>query len=240
MMLLSRIQSRRPFSHFGIDVKDEYIRRIARIGFLSTALLLFTLPTFSQGNERVVPKLILLNPNARIVSDDILRELKVEFQKTSLTQEDSVNIATLPIYDSILMSKANMDNLLNNNYLSLIPKIAMTYLGVEMYDFDPMFFAFPVSDISVKSKQDLKAIANKYRVIWLVNFPEMRLRTHAMNKQVEIHIQVYNSNMDSFVFEKKITSQSGKELICTDDTWGCILTNTIMSSMDEIVNVLKK
>jgi hypothetical protein len=240
MMPLSRIQSRRPFSSFGIDVKDEYMRRIARIGFVSIALLLFTLPAFSQGNERVVPKLILLNPYVRIVTNDILRELKAEFQKTSITQEDSVDIATRPIYDSILMSKANVDNLLNNNYLSLVPKIASTYLGVQMYDFDPMFFAFPVSDISVKSKQDLKVIANKYHVIWLINFPEMRLSTQGKNKQVEIHIQVYNSNTDSFVLEKKITSRSGKELICSEDTWGCILTNTIMSSMDEIVNALKK
>jgi len=217
------------------------MRRIARVGFVSIALLLlFTLPTFSQENERIVPKLILLNPYARIVSNDILRELKTEFQKTSITQEDSIDIATRPIYDSVLMSKVNIDNLLNNNYLSLVPKIAMTYLGIEMYEFDPMFFAFPVSDISAKSKQDLKAIANKYHVIWLVNFPEMILSTRGKNKQVEIQIQVYNSNKDSFVFEKKITSQGSKELICSDDTWECILTNTIMSSMDEIVNVLKK
>jgi hypothetical protein len=64
----------------------------------------------------------------------------------------------------------------------------------------------------------------------------MRLSTRGKSKQVEIHIQVYNSNTDSFVLEKKI-SQSGKELICSGDTWGCILTNTIM---DEIVDALKK
>jgi len=216
------------------------MRRVAIVVFANIALLLFTLPTFSQGNESVVPKLILLNPYARVESKDILSELKTEFQKTSKLQQDSVDIAALPKYDSVLMSKANIDNLLNNNYLSLVPKIAMTYLGIEMYEFDPMFFAFPVSDISAKSKQELKAIANKYHVIWLVNFPGMILSTHGKNKQVEIHIQVYNSNTDSFVFEKKITSHRGKELICSDDTWGCILTNTIMSSIDEMVNVLKK
>jgi hypothetical protein len=218
-------------------IKNMFLR------YFFGAVLLFILSsyrTIGQVNEKIVPTLIVLNPYRWIASQEILEEIKSKNPAKKLSADDSIKILSAKNYDPVLLSPVNIDNMINDTFFSLLPKVIATQLMVNMYDADPAFFAFPSGDTSAEAAKDLKKVAIRYKAKWIINFPEVVLTEENGIKVLEFKFQLYNSSEDKIEISDKFSSYNNTAKQCTENSWDCLVFNSSLSSMARVIGALKK
>ncbi|ULQ53360.1 hypothetical protein [Flavihumibacter fluvii] len=97
---------------------------------------------------------------------------------------------------------------------------------------------FPSHDTSNGEASNLKSIAKKHDVLWVVNPVSLHSYVKEGNKFTTVRLQVYDAKKNKIVLDKEYTGDKknpGFELSCESGTLDCTVNNVIDPSLHDVL-----
>lgn len=217
-----------------------------RLSILATTLIIFSISAFGQ-TDTFRPTIVILYPYEKIVSQEIDKELqkfKIETEIADDRKADWIKQAG-DAKNWIKIKEAELEFLKKQDFFTKLTFVCEIYISFKLFEYNPNFLSLPVLDSCNGDNKALKAIAEKYKVDWVLNFPRIKLEKDGSQKKTTVTFQLYNVNADKVMFQKDyvgINKNPGLEFTCMDneDSWECTLNNLESVALFDILDEINR
>ena len=210
---------------------------------LSIFLLLFTVLTYGQ---KYSPSVVILDPYDREYDSLLLTEIQeFDFQGYSTAEDER------SFQESIKSKPANIQKMkIEEMRFRETRDFASTFTGMLQAMVSYMIFGqtdkclvFPTHEKSKGQIAELKALADKNDVQWIIN--PLIIKTYLKDnmKYTAVRLQVYDHNKEQIVLDKEYvgdTKNPGLQLSCPQGTLTCTISNVLNVSLNDILLTILK
>ena len=207
---------------------------------LIITLIYFT-TSFSQKNR--VPSIVVLNPQETITNKGLDSIAKLYKHEKKLTEEHKQRVRKSNGKNFELKSEKEILFMEKMDLGSQITFGLNFYLGYKLFEYHENHMVYPAHEINNSTKGELKKIAEKHKMNWVVNFPKVKFQTNNKGNSGEIRFQLYNLKLDEIVLDEVLTANDenpGFEFTCESGTINCVTNNLTSSLSNKILGFLNK
>ena len=205
--------------------------------------LLFT--AFSYG-QLYSPSVVILDPYDRQYDSLLVKEIQAfDFQGHSTT-EDERSFRESMKNKPANIQKMDIEEMRFREKMDFASAFTLSVTGMVSY----MIFGqtdkclvFPSHETSKGQIAELKALANKNNVQWIINPVTIKTYLKDNKKYTAVRLQVYDNKEEEIVLDKEYvgdTKNPGLELTCPQGTLGCTISNVLNVSLKDILLVILK
>ena len=188
--------------------------------------IIYSLSSYSQ--EKKVPSIVVLSPQEMVVDktlDSIAKSYKHEGkltneQKENIRQSNGEEFAKKSEKEILFLEKMDLGSQLTFGL--------NFYFSYKLYEYHKNHIVYPAHEASDSSLNELKKIAEKHDVNWVVNFPKVEFLVQDESNIGVIRYQLYNLKFNEIVLDEnlKVNDQNpGFEFACKSGTINCVINN---------------
>lgn len=203
--------------------------------------LIYFLNSFSQENR--VPSIIVLNPQETITDKGLDSIAKMYEREQKLTEEHKQRIRESNGENFKLKSEKEILFIEKMDLGSQITFGLNFYLSYKLFEYHENNMVYPAHEINNSTKAELKEIAEKHNMNWVVNIPRVEFLSNNKKMTGEIRYQLYNLKYDEIVLNKKLTADDqnpGLTFACESGTINCVINNLISNISYNVLGFLNK
>jgi hypothetical protein len=208
-----------------------------------TFFLLLTVCTYGQFYS---PSVLILDPHHIDYDSLLIKEIQAYDFQGHLTAEDKSLF-----YESIKdkagnIQKMDTEEMEFREKMNFASTFTLTVSGMVTY----MIFGqtdkclvFPTHETSNGQIAELKALANRNNVQWIINPIKLKSYLKDNKKWMAVRLQVYDNKNEQIVLDKEYvgdTKNPGLELSCPEGTLNCTINNVLNVSLNDILLAILK
>jgi hypothetical protein len=210
---------------------------------LLTFFLLFTALAYGQ---KYKPSVVILDPYDREYDSLLIKEIEeFDFHGQS-TAEDERNLQERIKNEPKNIRKMEIEEMRfkeKRDFASTFTLSLSGMVGYMIFGQTDKAFVIPSHETSKGLIAELKALAKKNDVQWIIN--PLRIKTYLKDskKYTAVRLQVYDHKKEQIVLDKEYvgdTKNPGAELSCPQGTLNCTINNVLNVSLDDILLVILK
>ena len=213
---------------------------------LLTLIISIFISMLAYGQTVYKPTIVELDPYQKKYDTILLTEIDT-FNKKYITvpEEDKEYFKSLKSEEKNIqkMKMAEWEFLKNMDYGSTFTLSLEIMLTYAVFGETEKGLVFPSHDTSNGHVNNLKTLAKKHEVLWVVN--PLNLHTYVKDgkKYTSVRLQVYNAQKNKVVLDREYTGDTknpGFELSCESGTLECTISNVINPSLNDILLTILK
>jgi len=207
---------------------------------LIITLIYFT-TSFSQKNR--VPSIVVLSPQETITNKGLDSIAKLYKHEKKLTEEHKQRVRKSNGKNFELKSEKEILFMEKMDLGSQITFGLNFYLSYKLFEYHENHMVYPAHEINNSTKAELKKIAEKHKMNWVVNIPTVKFQTNNKVNSGEIRFQLYNLKLDEIVLDEVLTANDqnpGFEFTCESGTINCVTNNLTSSLSNKVLGFLNK
>ena len=212
---------------------------------MKKTLLIFVLITslnlFSQENR--VPSIVVLNPQETIYDKGLDSIAKMYEHEEKLTDEHKQRIRESNGENFELKSEKEILFIEKMDLGSQITFGLNFYFSYKLFEYHENHMVYPAHEINNSTKAELKKIAEKHNMNWVVNIPKVEFFSNDKGMSGKIRYQLYNLKFDEIVLDEVLTADDqnpGFEFTCESGTIGCVTNNLTSAISYKVLGFLNK
>ena len=204
-------------------------------------LLIYSLTSFSQENR--VPSIVVLSPQETVTDKGLDSIAKMYKREQKLTEEHKQRVRESNGENFELKSEREILFLEKMDLGSQITFGLNFYFSYKLFEYHENHMVYPAHETNNSTKADLKKIAEKYNMNWVVNIPKVEFSSNEKGMTGEIRYQLYNLKFDKIVLDEKLTADDqnpGFEFTCESGTINCVTNNLTSAISYKVLGFLNK
>jgi hypothetical protein len=208
-----------------------------------TFFVLFTAFTYGQ---KYKPSVVILDPYDRQYDSLLIKEIQgFDFHGQSTTEDEKKlheqiknepkNIRKMEIEEMKFKEK--------RDFASTFTLTLTGMVGYMIFGQSDKGFIIPSHERSNGLIAELKALAKKNDVQWIINPLTIKTYLKDSKKYTAVRLQVYDNKKEQIVLDKEYvgdTKNPGLELSCPHGTLSCTISNVLKASLDDILVIILK
>ena len=201
----------------------------------------YYLNSFSQENR--VPSIIVLSPQETIIDKGLDSIAKMYEHEEKLTEEHKQRIRDDNGENFELKSEKEILFIEKMDLGSQISFGLNFYLSYKLFEYHENNMVYPAHEINNSTKEELKDIAEKNNMNWLVNIPSVEFLSNDKGMTGEIRYQLYNLKFDEIVLNEELTvddQNPGFTFACKSGSINCVINNLISAISYNVLGFLNK
>lgn len=199
--------------------------------------------TISFSQKKRVPSIVVLSPQETLVDQELDSIAAKYIKKQKLTNEHKRRIRKSNGRNFKLKSKKEILFLEKMDLGSQITYRLNFYLSYKLFEYHETHMVYPAHEVNNSTKEELKKIAEKHNMNWVLNIPKVKFLANEKGKSGKIRYQLYNRKFDEIVLDEifDVNDQSpGFEFTCTTGTIGCVTNNMTSSIAYKVLDFLNE
>jgi hypothetical protein len=204
-------------------------------------ILITSLNLFSQ--EIRVPSIVVLSPQETIYDKGLDSIAKLYERKGKLTDEHKQRVRQSNGENFELKSEKEILFMEKMDLGSQITFGLNFYLSFKLFEYHENNMVYPAHEITNSTKAELKKIAEKHNMNWVVNIPRVEFLSNDKEMTGEIRYQLYNLKFDEIVLNKILTADDqnpGFTFACESGTINCVINNLTSAISYNVLGFLNK
>jgi hypothetical protein len=193
----------------------------------------------TYGQVAYSPTILILDPAKKKFDSTVLSQIGKFYMPLHISsEEDSLK----PKRENVIkMDMAENEFGKKMDYGSYFTLFLNTMVSYVVFGETNKCIVFPSHDTASGNIEDLKLLAKKYDVQWIVNPLFCRAYSIKGAMYTTVRLQVYKSKGNKIVLDKEYTGGTknpGFELSCEDGTLECTINNIVNSAVNDIVLII--
>ncbi len=208
-------------------------------------LLMFCLLVFSESfsQEKRVPSIVVLSAQ-ELTYDKELDSIVASYKNMrKLTEEQKKRIRESNGENFTLKSEKEILFLEEMDLGSQVSFGLNFYLSFKLFEYHENNMVYPAHEKNSSTKTDLKKIADKHDMNWIVNIPTINFTLKDGIKKAKVRFQLYNQKFDAIVLDNTFTVEDqnpGFTFACEPGTINCVINNTTSAISHQILQFLNE
>jgi len=209
-------------------------------------IISFFISTLSYSQTIYKPTIVVLDPYQTKYDTSLLAEIDTFSKKSIVTpEEDKEYFKSLAAEEKNIqkMKMAEWEFTKNMDYGSYVTFSLEIMLTYAVFGETDKCIVIPSHDTSNGQISNLKTLAIKHDVLWVVNPLYLHTYIKDGNKYSSLRLQVYDTKKNKIVLDKEYTGDTknpGFELSCESGTLECTISNVINPSLNDILLTILK
>ncbi len=203
--------------------------------------LFYSLASFSQENR--VSSIVVLSPQETITDKGLDSIAKMYKREQKLTDEHKQRVRENNGENFELKSKKEILFLEKMDLGSQITFGLNFYFSYKLFEYHENHMVYPAHETNNSTKSELKKIAEKHNMNWIVNIPKVEFAKNKNGIIGEIRYQLYNLKFDEIVLNEKLTADDqnpGFTFACESGTINCMTNNLTSAISNKVLGFLNK
>ena len=206
------------------------------------SLLAFFVLTIALCNgQNYDPTAVILSPYETIYDSALLTEIETYYLVGYTTPEDQKqlrarlkdkpeNIATMEFAEWRFKETKDFASMLTLSYYTMI--------SYQLFGVTDKLLVFPSHNRSSGKTSELRLIANRHKVRWIINPVSIHSYLQGGKKITTIKLQIFDGQKGKVILTKDYTGDSknpGLEFSCTEGSLSCTINNILIQSLNDIL-----
>ena len=187
--------------------------------------------------------MVVLNPQETIYGKELDSIAKQHEREGKLTDEHKQRVRESNGENFSLKSEKEILFMEKMDLGSQITFGLNFYFSYKLFEYHENHMVYPAHEINNSTKAELKKIAEKHNMNWVVNIPKVEFQTNGKGKSGEIRYQLYNLKFDEIVLDEVLTADDqnpGFEFTCETGTINCVTNNLTSAISYKVLGFLNK
>lgn len=209
-------------------------------------LIFFLLFTAFAYGQKYSPSVVILDPHDREYDTLLTKEIQeFDFEGYSAQDEKSFGESIKNKPENIQRMKIEERRFFEKrDFASTFTGMLHAMISYMVFGQTDKGMVFPSHQTASGQIAELKALADKHDVQWIINPLTIKTYIKDDKKYTAVRIQVYNNRKEQIVLDKEYigdTKNPGLELSCSQGTLNCTINNVLNVSLNDILlAILKK
>jgi hypothetical protein len=210
---------------------------------LLTFFLLFT--AFAYG-QKYKPSVVILDPYDRKYDSVLIKEIQEFDFHGQTTAEDEKKLHERIKNEPKNIRKMEIEEMRfreKRDFASTFTLSLAGMIGYMIFGETDKALVIPSHETSTGQIAELKALAKKNDVQWIINPLMIKTYLKDNKKYTAVRLQVYDNKEEQIVLDKEYigdTKNPGLELSCPQGTLNCTINNVLNVSLDDILLLILK
>jgi hypothetical protein len=203
--------------------------------------LIYSINSLSQENR--VPSIIVLSPQETIIDKGLDSIAKMYKREQKLTEEHKQRVRESNGENFELKSEKEILFMEKMDLGSEITFGLNFYFSYKLFEYHENHMVYPAHEKNNSTKAELKKIAEKHNMNWIVNIPKVEFLTSDNGKSGKVRYQLYNLKFDEIVLDDVLTAgdqNPGFEFTCETGTINCVTNNLTSVISYKVLGFLNK
>jgi len=211
--------------------------------YLLTFFILFT--SFAYG-QKYKPSVVILDPRDREYDSLLIKEIQGFDFHGPLTTEDEKKLHERIKNEPKNVQKMEIEEMRfreKTDFASTFTLGLNGMIGYMIFGETDKGLVFPSHETSKGQIAELKVLAKKNKVQWIINPLTIKTYLKDNKKYTAVRLQVYDNKKEQIVLDKEYvgdTKNPGLEFSCPQGTLNCTINNVLNVSLDDILLVILK
>jgi len=204
-------------------------------------LIIYSLTSFSQENR--VPSIVVLSPQETVTDKGLDSIAKMYQREQKLTEEHKQRVRESNGENFELKSEKEILFMEKMDLGSQITFGLNFYFSYKLFEYYENHMVYPAHEKNNSTQSELKKIAEKHNMNWVVNIPKVEFKKNENGMSGEIRYQLYNLKFDEIVLDEKLTADDqnpGFEFTCESGTINCVTNNLTSAISYKVLGFLNK
>lgn len=211
-------------------------------GFLTTILTPIIFLLIYAEQPAFEPTVIILNPHEVVKSPAIAEELSMYDEETEVTNEIRKNYIREGLAENWrIIREHELEFSRKQDFASMIAFMIsrdITYREVQHHE---NLLIFPVKETNNGDRNNYKALAEKYKVSWIVNIVKLELYQTGDRRHAKAKVQLYNASSGWLFIDTTYTAgDAASPDVCEQGSWLCVAENIKNLITKDIVDKIER
>jgi hypothetical protein len=192
------------------------------------------------------PSVVILSPYETTYDSTLLTEIETYYFEGYSTPEDEKKFQE-ELKDKpeniAIMKFAEWNFRETKDFASMLTMSFYGMISYKLFGITDKLLVFPSRNRSSGQESELRLIAKRHQVRWVIN--PVSLRSYSKNGQkfTTIKLQIFDGQKGKVILSKNYTGDSknpGLEFTCNDGSLSCTTNNILRQSLDEILTLIMR
>jgi len=203
--------------------------------------LTYSITSLSQENR--APSIVVLSPQETLIDKALDSIAKMYESNEKLSDEHKQSVRESNGENFKLKSEKEILFLEKMDLGSQITFGLNFYFSYKLFEYHQNHMVYPAHEKNNSTKMELKKIAKKHNMNWVVNIPKVEFSTNEKEISGEIRYQLYNLKYDEIVLDELLTvndKNPGLEFTCESGTINCVTNNLTSAISNKVLGFLNR